>query len=81
MHWHNMTGSYDVHWSWFSTHDALKGSSHIWHEKYSLQYTKVLGFVACRVTSKRLDIGLRELVGAMSNRSKIVRGPTLVATL
>ena len=30
---------------------------HIWHEKYSLPYTDVLGFVACRVTSKVLGIG------------------------
>ncbi len=40
----------------FSTKDALSGRSHIWHEMYSLPYTRVLGFVACRVTSKRLGI-------------------------
>ena len=28
--------------------------------KYSLPFTKVLGFVACRVTSKVLDIGAAE---------------------
>ena len=31
--------------------------SHLWHEKYSLPYTNVLGFVACRTTSKNLGIG------------------------
>ena len=32
------------------------GNIHIWHHKYSLPSTKVLGFVACRVTSKILGI-------------------------
>ena len=30
---------------------ALKGSSHVWYELFSLPYTGVLGFVACRVYS------------------------------
>ncbi len=29
----------------------------MWHEKYSLLYTVVLGFVGCRVTSKLCGIG------------------------
>ena len=29
----------------------------MWHQKYSLPFTKVIGFVACRVTSKFLGIG------------------------
>jgi len=29
----------------------------LWHEKYSLPYTVVLGFVGCRVTSKLCGIG------------------------
>ena len=33
------------------------GNSYLWHQKYSLPYTKVLGFVAYRVTSKVLGIG------------------------
>ena len=36
------------------------GNSHLWHQKYSLPCTKVLGFVACRVTSKILGIGATE---------------------
>ena len=32
----------------------------MWHQKYSLPFTKVLGFVACRVTSKFLGIGTAE---------------------
>ena len=32
----------------------------MWHQKYSLPCTKVLGFVACRVTSKVLGIGAAE---------------------
>ena len=33
---------------------------HLWHKKYSLPSTKVLGFVAFRVTSKILGIGSAE---------------------
>ena len=44
----------------WSTADVLNGRSHIWHEKYSLPYTKVLGYVACRVTSKLCGIGPAE---------------------
>jgi hypothetical protein len=44
---------------WTSS-DVLNGRSHIWHEKYSLPYTKVLGYVACRVTSKLCGIGPAE---------------------
>ena len=36
------------------------GNSHLWHQKYLLPYTKVLGFFACRVTSKILFIGAAE---------------------
>ena len=35
-------------------------NSHLWHQKYSLPCTKVLGFVACRFTEKVLDIGADE---------------------
>ena len=37
--------------------DIRDGNSHLWHQKYSFPCTKVLGFVACRVTSKVLDVG------------------------
>ena len=40
--------------------NAKAGESHIWHEKYSLPYTKVLGYVGCRVTSKVCGIGAAE---------------------
>ena len=36
------------------------GNSHFWYHKYSLSYIKVLGFVACRVTSKILGISASE---------------------
>ena len=32
------------------------GNSHMWHQKYSLPSTKVLGVVSCRVTSKVFGI-------------------------
>ena len=38
----------------------LQGNSHVWHHNYSLQCKKVLGFVACRVTSKNIGIGAVE---------------------
>ena len=40
-----------------NTQNAVEGKSYPWHEKYALPYTSVLGFVACRVTSKTLGIG------------------------
>ena len=36
----------------FRPKEARAGKSHMWHKRYSLPYTKVLGFVACCVTSK-----------------------------
>jgi hypothetical protein len=48
------------HPSWWATPDVSYGRSHIWHEKYSLPYTQVLGYVACRVTSKLCGIGPAE---------------------
>lgn len=41
----------------FRSKEARAGKSHLWHEKYSLPYTKVLGYIACRVTSKNGGIG------------------------
>ena len=32
----------------------------MWHQKYSLPFTKVLGFFACRVISKVLGVGAAE---------------------
>jgi hypothetical protein len=40
--------------------DVAAGRSHLWHKKYSLKYSDVLGFVACRVTSKIAGIGSAE---------------------
>jgi hypothetical protein len=42
------------HWA---TYDATKGNSYLWHEKYSISYMSVLGFMTCRVTSKLCGIG------------------------
>ena len=59
----NKTGSYSKAGKW-TTDDVRKGRSHLWHEKYSLGHTDVLGFVACRVTSKNLGIGAAERMWA-----------------
>jgi hypothetical protein len=40
--------------------DVIAGRSYLWHEKYSIPYTTVLGYVACRVTSKLCGIGPAE---------------------
>ncbi len=41
----------------WATYDVTKGNSYLWHKKYSIPYTLVLGFVVCRVTSKLCGIG------------------------
>jgi hypothetical protein len=38
----------------------VQGKSYVFHERYSLKVTTVLGYVACRVTSKVLGIGAAE---------------------
>ena len=40
--------------------DISDGNSHLWNQKYSLPFTKVLGFKACRVTSKIIGVGSTE---------------------
>ena len=55
----NCTRPYHEPSRWASM-DVKRGNSHLWHEKYSIPYTQVLGFVACRVTSKLCGIGPAE---------------------
>ena len=52
----NKIGSYDADEFIWKSKDISDGNSHLWHQKYSLPFAKVLGFVACRVTSKVLGI-------------------------
>ena len=40
--------------------DIKYGNSNLWHQKYLIPCTKVLGFVSCRVTSKVLGIVAEE---------------------
>ena len=56
----NKIGSFDADEFIWKSKDISDGNSHLWHQKYSLPLTKVLGFVACRVTSKFLGIGAAE---------------------
>jgi len=58
-HFMNKTGPFSNKARWASK-DALNGNSDLWHEKYSLPHTSVLGQIACRVTSKNLGIGAAE---------------------
>ena len=52
----NKIGSYDADKFIWKIKDISDGNSCLWHQKYSLPFTKVIGFVACRVTSKVLVI-------------------------
>ena len=54
---HDEDFSNEARWN---TPDVAAGRSYLWHEKYSLPYTKILGFVACRVTLKVFGIGAAE---------------------
>ena len=53
---HNCTQLYHNMSRWASS-DCVSGKSYLWHEKYSLLYTVLLGYVGCRVTSKPCGIG------------------------
>ncbi|KAL3769143.1 hypothetical protein ACHAWU_001211 [Discostella pseudostelligera] len=55
----NRDGIFSKRGRW-ACRDVVEGRSHIWHENYSLPHTQVLGFVACRVTSKLCGIGAAE---------------------
>jgi hypothetical protein len=44
----------------WNSEPAVQGKSYVFHERYSLKVTTVLGYVACRVTSKVLGIGAAE---------------------
>ena len=54
-------GPFDGDYFIWSSKDILEGNSYIWHQKYYLPCTKVLGFVACRFTPQIIDIGASEL--------------------
>ena len=51
----NKTALFDKPAGWNSK-SARLGRSWIWHEKYSRPHTKVLGIIACKVTSKNLGM-------------------------
>ena len=46
----NNIGSFDGDEFIRKSKDIRDGNSHLWHQKYSLPCTKVLGFLACRIT-------------------------------
>jgi hypothetical protein len=91
---HNKSGVYDkpLHWN---SQTANEGKSHLWNEKYSRDYTKVLGVVACLSCSpnpeldhargigagvKEIKFGNRTLMGADSVKKRsIVYTMTLVS--
>ena len=56
----NKIGSFHADEFIWKSKDISDGNSHLWHQKYSLPFTKAIGFFACRVTSKFLGIGAAE---------------------
>ena len=57
----NKNDSFDGDEFVWKSKDSRDGNSNLWHQKYPLPCTKVLVFVACRVTSKVLGIVAEEL--------------------
>jgi len=58
-HFQNKTGPFNNKLRWQSK-DIADGNSHLWLQKYAIPYTKVLGKVGARVTSKLVGIGSAE---------------------
>ena len=56
----NNIGSFDGDEFIWKTKDIRYCNSHLWHQKYSINFTRVLGFLACIVTSKVPGIGASE---------------------
>ena len=54
---YNKNGSFYGEVFIFKSKDIRDGNSHFCNQKYSLPCTKVIGFIACRVTSKVFGIG------------------------
>jgi hypothetical protein len=57
----NKTAPFDKEHRWNAI-GARQGKSHLWHEKYSMPHTKVVGHVGCKVTSPLTGIGPCERV-------------------
>ena len=57
----NKIGSFDADEFIWKSKDIKDGNIYLWHQKYPLPCTKVLGFVAYRVTSKVLGIGAADI--------------------
>jgi hypothetical protein len=55
----NKMGPFSSKRMW-NSRPAIEGESYIWHERYSLKVTDVMGYVECRVTSKVLGVGSSE---------------------
>jgi hypothetical protein len=60
--WSNFSNKLDAFSSKRMRNSApmVQGKSYVFHERYSLKVTTVLGYVACCVTSKVLGIGAAE---------------------
>lgn len=59
-HFHSKTKAFGDRDHIWNSSDIQNGSSHMWHYRNSYRYTKLLGKLSCRVTSKILGIGSAE---------------------
>ena len=57
---YNKTVSFDGDEFIRKSKDIIDGKSYLWYQKYSLDFTKVLGFVSCGGKLKVLGIGAAE---------------------
>ena len=57
----NKIGSFDGDKFIWKSKDIRYGNIHLGHQKYTLHCTKVLGFMACIVTSMVLGVGVAEI--------------------
>ena len=53
----NKSDPFDINEFIWSNKDIRDGNIHIWHQNYYLPFTRMLGYVVCRVTPKILGIG------------------------
>jgi hypothetical protein len=63
---------FDKEHKW-NSQDAIEGRTYLWMEKHALKFTKVLGFVGCRVTLKGLGWGRVKGAGVMLKPSRLER--------
>ena len=73
----NKNGSFDGDEFIWKSKYIRGGNSHLWHQKYLLTCTKVIGFIACRVTRKVIYNGAVERYWGDANTMKYGKIPSI----